>query len=446
MKPIGWISASQDLIKVPRVFCIRRWLYLGTTATFALGSAAAQSLDVEAKFASGGADAIQHSLLVSPGWKTRLGSALLDVELRIEVADDDVGLGAISGFSDASKPLLASEDARIEIERALLRFPMGNANLFLGKQVIAWGKLDGVRVTDAINPIRLNEFVLTQDRPERIGLWAARLRGDLGAIQYDFAFAPDPTVDQLANPGNLYFPNAPRYRGGLSREVPLPTLMRESRNDYIDDAVYGARFATTIGRVDLAASAISGPRHEALLAPFLDENTMPAVRLEHPRRTLVGATAAAPFGPTVIRLEAAVIPDEQMNTNDMGVVDKTEITRSLVGFGMDWNAPSDVFVNAQLVVDSVYDSPSTLVRDEHDVIGTIRIQRSFRNDRITPRLETLFAADEGDAVFRPQIEFDANDTFDLIVGADLFTGDAEGIFGQFADNGSRAWVSLKASF
>jgi hypothetical protein len=410
------------------------------------GHAAAQSLDAAVKLSTNFQGDYQRSLLLKPGWKTRLGDARLDLELRLEVADDDVGLGAVSGFSPLSEPLIATDDVRIEIEEATIRIPLDDATLILGKQVIAWGKLDGIRVADAFNPVRLNEFVLTDERPERIALWAARLRGDIGPVQYDLGWAPDPTVDQLPNPGDLYFPDAPRFRADLPPGLPLPRLERSSRQEYIDDAVYGLQLATTIGPVDLAASVVSGPQHQAVLVAGLDGNGQPFVLLDHPRRTQTATSVAFPAGPTVVRFEAAVIEEEAFNTNMGGMVGQAGLQRSLVGVGIDWNAPADLFVNAQLVADTVHDAPEGLVRERQDVIATLRAQRGFSNDRWQAQLETLISAGEGDFVARPSLSYDVNDTYDLTAGADLFGGDDRGLFGQFTDDGSRLWLAVSASW
>ncbi|PJA31070.1 MAG: hypothetical protein CO187_10705, partial [Zetaproteobacteria bacterium CG_4_9_14_3_um_filter_53_7] len=56
----------------------------------------------------------------------------------------------------------------------------------IGQQQIVWGKTDGLRMLDIINPLDMREFMLDDFLDSRIGLWAARLNwyADIGGSQH----------------------------------------------------------------------------------------------------------------------------------------------------------------------------------------------------------------------------------------------------------------------
>ncbi|MEL7028752.1 MAG: hypothetical protein AAGL49_05940, partial [Pseudomonadota bacterium] len=279
------------------------------------------------------------------------GDVQTEIGLRFETAPGPTGLGAVSGYSGISKPLVRGEDVRLEIDKANVRFEVGETTFFVGKQTIAWGALDGVRVNDAFNPARLNEFVVIDDRPDRIPLWAARARGQIGGLTYDAAVAPDPTVNQFAEAGDTFFPVAPRFRGGAPADAPIPELRRTSRNDLIEDAVIAGRLATTWDGTDFSVSVTSGPDPDAVLRPVEGGG---AIELRHPRRTLIGAEVVRAVGPTLARIELAASPGQTFNAGSLAQgLREDDGTRILAGVGVDWNAPQDVFVTFQAVVDHV---------------------------------------------------------------------------------------------
>ncbi len=371
----------------------------------------------------------------------------LDVAGRLELGDDETGFGDASGFSDIGRPLVDTRSARAEITEAVLSLRAGDTRISLGKQTVAWGVLDGARVADAFNPARLREGVAVDNRPQRIGVWGARLRRPLGPLRIDVAGAIDPTVNQFASPGDAFAPRAPRLRGGLPAGAPTPPLVRDSRDKLVRDAVLGVRVGARLAGVDTHVSVVTGPDHDATLRPRLDPKTGTAeVLLAHERRTLIGMDAVKTMGPVVARVETAFAPEQALNTSPApGVIGEIERGRWLAGAGVDWNAPGNVFLNAQVIVDRVMDAPDKLVRPATDVIATVRAQKRFHNDRTEARAELLGSLSDGDGLARLDLIRTLSDTVSVRIGADLFYGDRGGLFGQYQDQ-SRLRLALVSRF
>ena len=113
-----------------------------------------------------------HRLRLEQHYKKKISKTVrFEGSLLLEFSDDDVGVGEFSNYSSWSKPIIRSDDVKLEINELKLQYKLNDANLTLGKQVVAWGVLDSIRITDIINPSRLNEFVFIEDRPDRIGIF-----------------------------------------------------------------------------------------------------------------------------------------------------------------------------------------------------------------------------------------------------------------------------------
>jgi len=363
----------------------------------------------------------------------------IDLAARAEVADDDVGLGTTDTFSPAARPLIRSPDARIEVDEAVLQWRRRRTSVAIGKQTVAWGALDGLRVTDRFDPVRLRDGVFTEVRPERISRWGVRIRTKSAGLSIDAAAAFDPTADQLAALEDVFAPRAPRSRGGAALGAPTPPIVVEDRDDYLRDASAGLRVGRRIGRASVSLIAISGPTSEPV---FLLETASgaPRVRLDYERRALVGATADAAFGPAVLRLEAAFIPDQPANVAG-GSLEAVERGRTLVGAGADWDAPFGLFLNAQVAVDHLSDGRAALARPRTDVVGAIRLQRRFRNDAVEARVEYVGVLSDADGAVRPSVSWLATERATIALGADAIFGEPEDLIGQFR-GASRGWLRV----
>ena len=402
------------------------------------------ALSATAGFATDDGATSMHRLTLAPSidvfWDRRW---TLELAASLELAGDDTGLGTIDTYSSASEPPVARDDVRLEIDRAVLTYRNRGVRLSLGKQVTAWGVLDGIRVTDRFDAIRRREFVFTDIRPQRLSRWGARLQLTRGDWTVDIAGAADPTVNQLAETDRAFDPTAPRLRGGLPVSSVAPITV-DPRNRYFRDATYGARLARRFDSMTLTALAFSGPDTDPVLTPTALDGQA-AVRLTYPRRTLFGTTLDATVGDTVLRLEFAHIPDQTINTLTATPLSTTERARTLVGLGVDWNAPAGWFVNLQLARDHLESGAETPVRPIDDDIATVRVQRSFANDAWRLKAEWIGSLSDGDGAFRPSIEYRPTDTLSVSLGIDHIHGERNGLFGQFED-ASRVLLTLTATF
>ena len=391
-----------------------------------------------------GGDRTLSRVTLEPSARLQLGERWrADLALRAEYADDATGLGSLDTYSGAARPLIDADDFRVEIDRATLTRRIGAGALTIGKQTVPWGVLDGVQITDRFDAVRRRDFVLTDVRPQRQSRWGVRWRGYVRGIDVDTAVLTDPTASQLAGLGDAFEPLAPRFRGGLPAGAPaLPVLVAE-RDDYLDDATVGVRLKRRFGNLEASVLTLQGPDTDPVLS-LTGTATEPAVLLDYPTRRLHGATLEGSAGGAIWRLEAAFVPDQPVNVIGAEPLTVTDRQRWLVGAGLDLNAPDGWFLNAQIAVDHIERGRLELTRPEQDVVGTLRLQRSLRQDTLQIRAELLGTLNDGDGVLRPVIEWRGHNHLRVAVGGDLLFGRRDELFGQYAD-ASRVWLRLRVS-
>ncbi len=391
-------------------------------------AASAQTIDGALIVAFDDSGLAKANLLIEPETNIAIGPGIEAVmSLRIEAAGAETGTGARSGFSPISAPLVKGDDVRIEIDEFYLSFPAGALEFRLGKQAIAWGSIDGARVVDTISPARLTEGLARDPRPDRIAIWAARMQAMIGRVDLDFVFAPDPTVNQLAEPGAAFFPLAPRFLAGLQPTGPLPPIARQDRADLIGDATIGARLSYRLDATDLRISFVRGIDQDG--TPVFDGQQ---IELRHPRRHTIGLETVRQFGAVVGRLETAWTPDARFIVAGSLGTEIAEVDRFVGGLGADFSGPWGTYVNVQLIADHV-SSERALVRPATDVISTLRIQKDFEDNLHTVRGEWLNSFTDTDGLVRLEFLRRLDDRFTIFLGGDIFYGSSRGIFGQFSE-------------
>jgi len=368
------------------------------------------------------------NMLIEPETTISLGPVTEAVmSLRIEAAGSETGTGSRSGFSPISAPLVKGDDFRVEIDEFYLSIPAGALEFKLGKQEIAWGSIDGARVVDTVSPARLTEGLARDPRPDRIAIWAARMQAIVGRFDLDFVFAPDPTANQLAEPGAAFFPQAPRFLAGFQPTGPLPPITREDRGNLIEDATLAARISYRLDATDLRISFVRGIDQDGI--PVFDGRQ---IELRHPRRHTVGLEFVRQFGGVVGRLETAWTPDARVVVAGTLGTQVAEVDRIVGGVGADFSGPLGTYVNVQLIADHV-SSDRELVRPRTDVISTLRIQKDFADNLHSLRAEWLNSFTDADGLVRLDFSRRIDDRFSIFLGGEIFYGSSRGIFGQFSE-------------
>ena len=386
-------------------------------------------------------------LAVTPSAKIGLRKGIgLNISGQIEYANDEVGLGDTSSFSNLSEPIVDDRTLQASLSAFNLTVRKSKTRFTVGKQIVAWGALDGFRITDVVNPVDLRESIATENRPIRLSIWGARLKTSLGNTDLDVFYAPDPTTNQVANRSDTFSRSATRFLGGFqASEVTGIRVVREPRDSLTQDAVYAVRIGRQIGETDSHFTFVSGPVQDPILKIGSEPNGEQLVLLDHPRRDLFGVDFVRPIGSLVGRLEASYAPDHPFNDATSLGPSKIRRDRITLGAGVDWKAPGSFFINSQIVADHIVDAPNSLSRPDLDLISSVRASRMFDNDKMEFRAEWLNSYTDSDGLIRFDIFKDLGESYRVGVGTDIFYGNSEGIFGQFSD-ASRLRLQLKATF
>ena len=131
------------------------------------------------------------------------------------------------------------------------------------------------------------------------------------------------------------------------------------------------------------------------------------------------------------------------NVNDAdGIANSPELSYVL---GLDWSGLEDTFISAQLFQSWVIEATSGITRDKLDTTMTLLLRRTFLYDTLTADVLLLQSINQGDGLLRPKITYNWQDNLTTWIGADIFYGNKDALFGEFGKN-SRVQVGLELAF
>lgn len=352
-------------------------------------------------------------------------------------------------YSPYSRPAQLHDGIALELREFYLQGAIGNTFLTLGKQQIVWGKSDGLKVLDIVNPQSFREFILDDFESSRIPLWTVNIEYSFTRWDLQFIWIPDPTYHALAKQGATYAFTSPELVPTAPPGVQI-NIERANRptNGFLDSDV-GLRVTTFWQGWDLTFNYLYQYNNAPVLRQSLSMlNNAPVVTItsDYERTHIIGATASNAFDDWVVRGEIGYFSEHYFIGNNplqnQGVIKSPELHYVL---GLDWNAPWDILLSGQLIQSWVIKDADKTTRDKVDTTLTGLIRRNFLYDTLVAEVLVIVNTNNGDGIIRPKISYEWQDNLKTWIGADIFYGNRQGIFGQF-DQNDRVAMGIEVSY
>ena len=433
----------KDLMRLPLaiVFCTATWPVFGGEPEFSQFVTARWGVDVN----QGGTQLVDFSWQPEARWRFEGGERLTGItrlrwqpETGLRPKDMEIG-----SYAQITKPLQAGDNAEIELRELYDERSAGNWYLTIGKQQVVWGKADGLKVLDVVDPQSFREFILEDFDESRIPLWtfnAERTFYDWlgGDWTLQLLWIPDKTYHALPSQDATYAFTSPRLVPQAPPDVRVQLDAPQRPNGFVQDSDAGLRLSGFIAGWDLSINYLYQYDNQPALHQRLIPGLMPVVEItpRYHRTHVLGGTFSRAFGDWVVRGELGYFSSRYFLSNSTtasdGVANSAELSYVL---GLDWAGAEDTFISAQLFQSRLLDYQPGFARPELDTSMTFLARRDFWNDTLKVELLWIANANDGDGLLRPKLNYELEDNLEVWAGLDLFYGSREGLFGQFNDNG-----------
>lgn len=355
-----------------------------------------------------------------------------------------------ANYNTASKPWILSENSELELREFYLEGSFSNHYLSIGKQQIIWGRSDGLKVLDVVNPQSFREFVLEDFDDSRIPLWSANLEISLpDSSTLQTLWIPDTTTHALPNRDGRFAFTTPRIVPQAPAGIPIQLKEDERPNESFSDSDFGLRWTAFKGGWDLTLNYLYHYEDLPVFSRQVDDTlNAPQITVtpRYQRSHLLGTSFTNSFGDLTLRGEIAYETDKAhiSKTSYQNDGYTTHDTFSYV-LGFDWFGFSDTIVSLQVFQSHLIDSTESLSRPATDTTLTLNIQRDFLNETLRAEILLIQNLHDHDGMIRPKLAYDLNDSLTITLGGDILYGSRQGLYGQFKDN-TRAHTTLTYSF
>ncbi|MCF6364853.1 MAG: hypothetical protein L3J35_01495 [Bacteroidales bacterium] len=342
-----------------------------------------------------------------------------------------------------------SDSLDLRLREAYLDLYFKNFDIRIGKQQVVWGKADGVFITDIVSPLNLTEFLLPDFDEIRTGVNAVKLDYYIGNNTLEAIWIPQFTPTEIPAEGSIW---------NIQPEFPAPAYFDWSNSTIkpsLENSEVFLKFTALTSAIDFEMMGgytwDDNPTmhvqkefsiNPETLQPMLTQlNITP----KHHRLYLAGASFSTEIKGVIFRGEGAYYNGKYFQTEDPFATD------ALVGkdylhylLGADFNI-GNVKLSTQFIQQTILDYDENILNPEFENTMTFMARYDMFRETVHLELFSYIGLTYEDALIRPKVSYDFDDSFNIQLGSNIFVGERDGRFGQYQDN-SMLYLKLKYSF
>jgi predicted porin len=314
-----------------------------------------------------------------------------------------------------------------ELREAFVDLRFGKLDVRAGRQIIAWGRADGVNPTDNLSGQDLT-LLVPDDADRRLGATAVRASYLIGGVSVGGVWLPEFRGHEFALP------------------APPPGVVFARESDQWPGDQWALRVEQTGGTVDWSASYFDGKD----LAPDLGVDVSAGILLSHHRVRVIGGDMTANLGRFGLRAEAAYVDTEDTQGRDPF----TKNPFVFVVAGADRTFGGQLNLNVQYLYrqvrhrsgrsDSVQDVLNSQTQAvQHGV--SFRIAHKWLHDTLEAECAAVAYAGPQGGALRPKLVYAVTDSWKVLAGAEILSGQYTSLFGLMQRN-SAGFGELRWSF
>jgi len=326
-------------------------------------------------------------------------------------------------------------------------------DLRFGRQMIIWGKADGVFITDIISPKDLSEFLLRDFDEIRTGVTSLKADYYLGDNTFEFVWIPKFTPTIMPT-GTSIWSRQPSFA--------LPTTIDYSKKEVdgkLENGEVFLKFSRMSSLIDfeIMAGTMWDDDPTMHIVPVMEAGNPQPLGLtltpQHHRLTLGGGSFSTEIKGIVLRGEGAYYTGKQFSAlNAIGLpIDLMEKDYLQYLIGTDFNIGETRF-STQFIQRVIMDYEDSIVLGETDNMMTFLLNRTLLRETLTLQLFGYVGLSNEDALIRPSVSYDFADGFEILAGANIFyrgndsaSPDINEMFGYYDDN-DMVYLKVKYSF
>ncbi len=326
-----------------------------------------------------------------------------------------------------------------------------NFDIRVGRQQVVWGKADGVFITDIVSPLNLSEFLLPDFDEIRMGVTAAKIDYYIGSSTIEAIFIPQFTPTLRPDENSLWYIE-PEFAAPATFDWTKSTIQPSLQNSELF-----LKYSALTSKIDFEIMGgytwDDNPTMHVQKEFGMDTTTTPPsptltalnITPEYHRLYVAGGSFSSEIKGVILRGEAAYYNGKYFQTADPMAEDAL-IQKDYIHYvlGLDFNIGS-VKLSTQFVQQYILNYEDLMDKNETQNTATFMARYDMMRETLHLEIFSYIGIDDGDALIRPKVTYDFDDSFSILVGSNIFVGDRDGMFGQYQDN-SMVYAKIKYNF
>jgi hypothetical protein len=332
------------------------------------------------------------------------------------------------------------DQTKFFLREAFLEYTGDKWGLKAGRQIIIWGRADGLKITDVISPMDLTEF-LAQDYDDiRMPVNAFTL--SRFGENWDLDLVCVPVFESYILPGK----GNPWAIDPANGEEGIIIDPGEKPGLALENIEYGGKLSFYYSGIDFEFSALNTFNKMPVYSYYVNDST-PDLHLkpEYHRLGFIGAGFSKSLSAFIIRGESAFYFGKRFSPCiehfEEGLIQRNSINYLL---GIDWYPGMEWTLTAQFSDEWITGYTDKIFLPEHNWVSTVGVSKKVFHGNLKISSFAYIGLKEGDLFNRSSLDYALSDNIHLSLGLDWFHGDS-GLFGQYNKN-SQVWVKAKYSF
>ena len=342
---------------------------------------------------------------------------------------------SLRGRDNYTREVLDSYEEEVQLRDTFIQGSLTEKlDTKIGRQIVVWGTLDNLRITDVLNPLDLRVPGLTDIEDLRLPVTMAKLDYYFGDWDLSGIVIPEIRFSKLPVFGSDFYPST----------VPLPPA--DMPEDAFGTPEYAVSLTGTFSGWDIAfywANIYDDQSYSRVTSP----GPPPQLISKHTRINMLGAAFNIAAGNWLFKAESAWL-DGIKYSNTPGV----KYSRIDLGVGIEYSGFKNATLSLEVANRHINSfspelklAPDELQENEFQWIA--RVMKSYLNDTLTlTLLASTFGIKADDGSFqRLDAEYDLTDAISIRGGVVLYQSGDTGIYKNIGDN-DRLFLEFKYSF
>ncbi len=322
-----------------------------------------------------------------------------------------------------------------------------NFDIRIGRQQVVWGKADGVFITDIVSPLNLTEFLLPDFDEIRMGVTAVKINYYIGNSTIEAIAIPQFTPTERPNDYSIWY---------IEPDFPAPPTFDWSKSEItpsIENTEVFLKYSAMTSKIDFEImGGYTWDDNPAMhIQKEFDMSTGSPVLVglnitpQHHRLGIGGGSFSTEIKGIILRGEAAYYNGKYFQTADPLATDAL-IQKDYLHYvvGLDFSIGS-VKLSTQFIQQYIFDYDTMMDKTEFKNTATFLARYDMLRETLHLEIFSYIGLDDNDALIRPKITYDFDDSFSVLLGSNIFIGERAGMFGQYQDN-SMIYAKIKYSF